>query len=356
MTKSFPRIGYVPYNASLKMPGDRRRFIAYASARGLPFEIAQPDQRYDVVVLSELADITMWSDYSHGKIIYDLIDSYLTIPRTDIKQFLRGTVYYVAGRHHRLQFNYRASIQRMCRRADAVICTTDEQKRDILWLCPNVHIILDDHDPVVKTIKREYRADSPFNLVWEGLPSNIPQLKIIGPILRKLSRRKPLLLHIISDLNRPRFLNRFGTIESIEEARRFFDGVQLHRWEEATCSANITNCDVAIIPIDLNDPLTAGKPENKLFLFWRMAMPTVASATPAYARAFGAAGLSHLACRDDKDWLNSLEHLMSNETARGKAGARGYAFVEAQKSSACVLKHWDDVFASVGFQFHNNVP
>ncbi len=186
MSRSPPRIGYVPYNPSLDMPGDRRRFVAYARARGLPFEIAHPDQRYDVIVLSELADITVWPEYAHGKIIYDLIDSYLAIPSTDIKQFCRGTVYFATGRHSRLHFDYRASIQRMCRRADAVICTTEEQKRDIIPFCSNVHIVLDIHDTVVRNIKRDYHAGSPFNLVWEGLPSNIPQLEVIGPVLREL--------------------------------------------------------------------------------------------------------------------------------------------------------------------------
>jgi hypothetical protein len=42
------------------------------------------------VVLSELADISIWAKYRHGKIVYDCIDSYFVIPRTDVKQMLRG--------------------------------------------------------------------------------------------------------------------------------------------------------------------------------------------------------------------------------------------------------------------------
>ena len=89
VTSSIPRIGYVPYSSSLAMPGDRRRFVAYARARNLPFELARPKERYDIVVLSELADISVWCDYPYGKIVYDLIDSYLAIPRTDWKQMLQ---------------------------------------------------------------------------------------------------------------------------------------------------------------------------------------------------------------------------------------------------------------------------
>src|ERR1700677_3557174 len=188
-----PRIGYAPFSSKLTHPGDRRRFLAYARARDLPFEIARPDERYDIVVLSELADISVWPEYRHGKIIYDSIDSYLAIPRTDIKQMLRGVAWFASGRHHRLSLNFPAAIERMCHRADAVICTTEAQKQQIAPFCSNVHIILDIHDHAVRNVKSDYRASVPFNLVWEGLPSNVPYLKIIRPVLRELSRRRPIV-------------------------------------------------------------------------------------------------------------------------------------------------------------------
>ena len=65
----------MPFSPTLKAPGDRRRFVAYAEARNLPFELARFDQHYDVVVLSEIADISIWSDYQQGKIVFDFIDS-----------------------------------------------------------------------------------------------------------------------------------------------------------------------------------------------------------------------------------------------------------------------------------------
>ena len=71
---NLPRIGYVPYNPTLKAPGDRRRFVAYAQARNLPFELARFDERYDIVILSEVADLSIWPNYRQGKVVYDLID------------------------------------------------------------------------------------------------------------------------------------------------------------------------------------------------------------------------------------------------------------------------------------------
>jgi glycosyltransferase involved in cell wall biosynthesis len=352
MATSYPRIGYAPYSSDFKHPGDRRRFVAYPRARNLPFEIARPSEKYDVVILSEVADISFWSDYKHGKVIYDLIDSYLAIPSLDPKQMLRGLVWYASGRHQRLCLNFKAAIERQCRRADAVVCTTDEQKQEILALSPNVHVILDIHDAVVGHTKQDYGHNGTFNLVWEGLPSNLGQLKTIGPALRELSRGKPISLNIVTDPARPWLLDRFGSINSLDFARKFFDNVVFHKWDEATCSAIITECDVAVIPINLQDPLAIGKSANKLLLLWHMAMPVVTSATPAYLRMQRAAGLADLACSDNSDWVATLERLMTWEAKRQEAGQRGHRLAAERYNTNLLLARWDAAFSSIGFNFN----
>jgi hypothetical protein len=350
-SKSGPRIGYAPFSLNFTHPGDRRRFPAYARARNIPFELAQPDQSYDVAVLSEWADISVWPHYRRGKIVYDCIDSYLSIPRTDIKQMLRGLAWFASGRHRWPRLDFPGAIERMCRRADAVVCTTEQQKQTIAPLCANVHIVLDIHEFEVKTTKRDYRAGVPFNLVWEGLPSNLPYLKVVEPVLYELSRRRPLVLHIVTDPDRPRLFGRFGKIDSLEVTHGIFDDVVLHHWQESTFSEIITRCDLAVIPVPLNNPFSCGKPANKLALLWRMAMPVVTSATPAYQAMQCAAGLGHLACKDEADWLVALDRLMTAEAERREAGKRGHAFVTANLHTDGLLALWDDVFASLGFDF-----
>lgn len=345
------RIGYVPYSTSLERPGDRRRFVAYAQARNLSFELAHPEERYDLVVLSEVADISVWCDYPHGKVVYDLIDSYLAIPRSNFKQWLRGAVWYALGRHRRLRFDHWATIQDMCRRADAVVCTTEEQQGDIQRYCPNVHVVLDLHSSVVHKVKEDYHCGEPFNLVWEGLPSNITQLKQIRDVLRDINKRRPLVLNIVTDPDQPRLLGRFGRVQSLDLAREVFDSIRLYPWDEATCSEFIRNCDLAVIPIDLSDPFVTGKPENKLLLLWRMGMPVVTSATPAYQRAMRDAGLEGLACRDQGEWLIALERIIGDESLRHEAGMRGRELAETRFGKEVMLARWDAVFASLGFPF-----
>jgi len=345
------RIGYVPYSADLNRPGDRRRFVAYANARNLVFELARPEERYDLVVLSEVADVSVWAQYPHGKVVFDLIDSYLAIPRTNLKQWLRGGLWYATGRHRKLRLNLWGAYQNMCRRADAVVCTTQGQQEDIRRYCPNTHIVLDVHSSVVHSVKENYSCSEPFNLVWEGLPSNLSQLRQIRDVLREIHGRSPLVLNIVTDPDQPRLLGRFGRVQSFDLAREIFDSVRFHTWDEATCSSVIQSCDLAVIPIDLTDPFVVGKPENKLLLLWRMGMPVVTSATPAYQRAMRDAGMEKLACCSQDDWRTALESMIGDESLRRDAGMRGKKFTEVEYSKEATLARWDAVFASLGFDF-----
>ena len=53
------RIGYVPYSQSFEKPGDKRRFVHYAKSRNIPFEIVDPKKSYDLIVLSQVADLSV---------------------------------------------------------------------------------------------------------------------------------------------------------------------------------------------------------------------------------------------------------------------------------------------------------
>ena len=345
-----PRVGYVPFSPTLKAPGDRRRFVAYAEARNLPFELARFDQHYDVVVLSEIADISIWSDYQQGKIVFDFIDSYLSVPRSNWRQLLRGPLWYALRRHKRLR-DYLSNLRAMCRRADAVVCTTNEQKEMIHPFCNNVHVILDIHSTVATEIKTNYAAGQPFRLVWEGLPTNIPQLTTLAPVLRRLSKHRDFELHVVSDPGRSRNQNGIGPIDSQRLLARHFDRVCFHRWEEETCSQILSSCDLAIIPIDLGDRFVAGKPENKLLLLWRMGLPVITAATPAYRRAMQQVRTPELACENDAQWINALEEMISSEPARKEAAIRGRAFAESEHGAVAVIARWDAMFESLGFSF-----
>jgi glycosyltransferase involved in cell wall biosynthesis len=344
------RIGYVPHSSDLSHPGDYRRFPAYARARGIPFEIAQPNESYEVVVLSEVADIVTWAGYRRGKVVYDFIDSYLALPRGDFEQLLRGAAWFVKGRHKYPVLNFPAALERMCRRADAVVCTTDEQRQTIESLCSNVHIVLDIHDEILRSTKSNYGAGSPFRVVWEGLPSNIYQLQVIGAALHDIASRYQIELVVVTDPDQIKTIPWFGRVKTLDVVQRIFSNVTFHAWDKATWSDIVTQCDLAVIPINLKQPLCVGKPGNKLALFWRVGMPVLTSATPAYVRMQQAAGLRKFSCVNLQDWVTALKLMIQSEEERREAGMNGRDYVNRTLGTEALLQMWDQVLLSVGVE------
>jgi glycosyltransferase involved in cell wall biosynthesis len=344
------RIGYVPYDNSLSAPGDTRRFCAYARKRGLRYELANPNQAYDLVVLSECANLTQWVNYRSGKIVYDLIDSYLSIPFWSVKNALRGSYKYFCGSHSTWQLNYSKSVANLCKVADAVVCTTNEQKKAIEKFCNNTHIILDMHTSALNARKADYKLNGDsIKIAWEGLGINVSQLEGISEALSHLSNFYKIELHIITDPVIPRYLGKFGSISTIEIIKKIYKNSFVHPWVEDTASKIICECDFAVIPID-SARFNRGKPENKLIFLWKMGMPVITTDTPAYVRAMADAGIN-LTCSNTSEWIEKIKFLVVNEHNRKKFAECGYNYAHYNFSDKVILSKWDCVFRSIGLDF-----
>lgn len=341
------KIGYVPYSERLDAPGDRRRFCYFAEHRGLDFEVADPGRTYDVVVLSGWADVTAWSRYPRPtKLVYDIVDSYLSVPRVGIKQAGRGIVKRLAGQTRYLALDYRKAIARMCRRADAIACASQEQRAELLRVCPNVHVILDYPGELTLAPKSDYRAGTPFRLVWEGLPYNLEAFSQIAGVIDELSRSHDLRLRIITNREFYAYARRFRKRRSDAILGRLFADYELYEWDADLVPMLLRQCDVAVIPIAMNDPLAVGKSENKLVLLWRLGMPTVTSATPAYERTMRAAGID-MSCHTTDEWRSKLSSLILEEKVRREVGEAGLAFATTMHSAERVLGAWDSLWSSI---------
>ncbi len=341
-------IGYLPYSNNFQQPGDKRRFVYYANKRNLKFEIADPSKDYDLVILSQSADLSVWHKYDLGgaKVVYDLIDSYLSIPRNEIKGRLRGIAKYVAGKSKYLKINQWKAIEEMCIRADAVICSTKEQAEDIRPFCKNVHEILDVHSSLQNKIKTDYEASNVFNIVWEGIADNIYSFDSLKPVFAQIEEKYEIALHFVTDLSYLKYSGKFGKTYTKDRLEGLCKRVYLYEWNEFMCSQIISSCDLAIIPIDLSNPLVRGKPENKLLLFWRMGVPVITSATPAYERAMQRAGLK-MTCNDNNDWFNLLNKYITSQEDREYSAIAGKRVADENYSEETVLRNWDKVFDSI---------
>lgn len=347
MTFDGLRVAYVPLSLDFKHPGDCRRFARYASVRGLSVEIADPAEEYDLVVVSQGADLSVWGRYAkpRAKIIYDFTDSYLAVSRRDPRGMLRGLAKFVTRQSRYLRLDHWKAIEDMCARADAVVCVTEEQKKDISEHCANVHIVLDIHNMYFGG-KKTYSSGEVFNLVWEGYPENLQAFYQIRDVLREIDSKRPLALHLITNLEFGRYMGKYVKQRTADIARDILPRSYIYEWNDLLCSPIVEACDLALLPIDLGTPLAKGKPANKLLIFWRMGMPTIVSASPALARTMRRAELP-MSCSSAQDWRESLNRYVFDAAARADAGRRGKAFAEANFSEEKLLAQWDGVFESV---------
>ena len=341
------QIGYVPLSKSFQAPGDRRRFIFYAQKNNLNFEIAEPTKKYDLVVLTQGADLSVWPYYERDgtKVIYDFIDSYLAASKNEIRGNLRGLAKYISGAHQNLVINHRSSIEAMCRRADAVICSTEEQARDISRFSMNVHQILDIQSTLNANIKTDYQSGDVFNIVWEGLGTNSYQVRTLKGVFAELQKKYKIALHLVTDVKYKKFLGKYWDIHALDVVSGLADQVFVYDWNELTCSGIITSCDLAVIPIDMSNPIAIGKPENKLLLFWRMGMPVITSATPVYKRVMNESNV-RMACQTEQEWYDNIEAMILSGSLRKRTGVAGNEFVQGRYSEARTLAEWERVINS----------
>jgi len=210
----------------------------------------------------------------------------------------------------------------------------------------NIHCIPDmPHGEEIK-VKDNYSSDDFINIVWEGLPSNIYQLNKLKNILLKFSRNYNCILNVITDRHYFKHMNLYGKKSAEKEIRKLYDNIRFVEWHPETYSQNIINSDIAVIPIDKNNNIALGKPENKLIFFWKMGIPTITDSTKSYDRVMKEAGIN-LSCKNDDEWLNNLLKLSSDEELRKAIGVKGKTFAEKNYGKQKVLDKWDKMFKSI---------
>lgn len=343
------RVGYVPNSHDLSAPGDRRRFVFYARQKGLDFEIARTDEDYDIVFIAPRGDIARWARYEgRAQLIYELIDSYMA-PSQPLRNVLRGVGKYAIRELSRPTLDYQRAIASMARRANAVVCSTNDQQEALSRFCGNVHVILDFHEELGAQLKRGYRRGETFHLVWEGFPENLVGFEPIAQTLLQFSQQVPSCLHIVSTPSFHRYLGRVGRRETETLIRRLglHQITRFHEWVPETLIKVATSADLALIPINLFDPFAAGKPENKLLSFWRLGVPSLVSATPAHIMVAHKAGTSDAVFSTLDDWAEGLSRYVFSEETRRNNGERGRAYVRRYHSPESLTAKWDQLFASL---------
>lgn len=346
------RIGYGGYSRDFSVPGDRRRFAAYADLRSLPFELAELGRPYDLAYVTYSSDLPGWTarkrrEGDRLKLVFELIDSYLTETGA-LRRHLKGSGRYLLGVDSRLSPDLGRTLIEACAAADAVVCSTEEQRATILRYNRNVFISFDYFGQELGSPKSDYSRGDRLRLVWEGQSTTLGNIQSIREPLNAL--RDKIELHVVSDRTTRRYFGRFGSFDSRNHLRGIECPIVFHPWERSSFAARVKAADVAIIPIDLTDDFARGKPENKLVMLWQLGLPVVASATPAYDRAMRAAGIA-LTCATPDDWNRTLESLVNSSPEElQQLGERGWDFADTAYSREQFIRRFDEVFDSLGLE------
>jgi hypothetical protein len=344
------RIGYAGYSSDFSGPGDRRRFCAYARTRGLAVEYAVLAQPYDLAYITYSSDLPGWVARKRRegdglKLVFELIDAYLT-QTNPVRRLLKGTARWLLGTDSRLSPDLHRTLIRACEAADAVICSTEEQRETIRQYNPNVFVSFDHFADELGLPKADYGRAGKLRIVWEGQSTTLPNLQVIRDVLNDLKDR--VELHVVTDPKIHRFFGRFGSYP----AMRALDGIEckkhFHPWGRETFSRLVTACDVAVIPIEQSNSLWWGKPENKLVMLWQLGMPVLTTATPVYSRVMGSAGID-MSCAGVGEWRARLERLIVASAAELESiGGRARRYAEATYSKDAFVSRFDQALSSIG--------
>ena len=338
------KIGYVPYSNDLSQPGDRRRFPYFAKRKNIEYEIAKPQKKYDVIILTAPANLSRWLVYKRKNpetiFIFEMVDS--LIFHTDFfSKLFKGTGRFLLRKDFLLYFNYRKLIIKWIQIADVVICSSTKIKSNISQWNKNVIVSLDYLEDEYRSVKKDFTIDGKMKLVWEGQGSVLPHFLHFKNLFKQINSFCEL--HVITSEK----YSLFGGLDKRDTnkmLKKLPIKTILHKWDIKSNDTILTQCDCGIIPLNRNHLFGWHKPVNKLISFWFTGLPTIVSDTPAYTELMNDTG-ENFYCTDENDWINKIKLLKSmSAKERENISKRNFEFVRKNYSNETLDQVWQQVF------------
>ncbi len=343
------KIGYFPLSSDLSAPGDRRRLVFWAKSRGHTI-ILNEDKGVDVVFLSEKADLGAFArDKVSPPIILDLVDAYLA-PVNSMEDLARGVSKYVSGDIAGFPRKFTRIVEKICERSSAVICSSPEQRELILPYSNNVHVILDSHAEFPTLPPRKPNKHESPHLLWEGMPATIRGISQVLEAISESKLKNLVDLEFVTDLSYFVFHGKYFERDTQSLISKLLKNSEvqstLKPWSNKNLITAAQRASLGVIPINLEHPLQFFKPENRLLIMWRLGLPCLTSASPAYSRVSSLAGVD--ACCDSvSDWVEKIELINSSLEFAHENAILGQDYVKNFHNSDILLEKWDQAFASV---------
>ncbi len=336
------RVGYIPVSQDFSSAGDRRRFLMYAKEYDLQWEIADPANKYDILFITTMANVSEWIDYKESYpdtiLIFDINNAFF-FKKDILWNAARGITRYILGREKRLYLHYNNVYTDIFKVADIIVCPTSSAKEFISKYNKNVFLSFDYFGEDISTKKINFSPNDPAIIVWEGMGVTAKHLLSISNVLEKYGDK--VKLRIITD----RFYKLAGLIKidvlKIFKSAKF--NFEFYDWNKETFSELIASSDIAIIPLNRNDTLAYHKPENKLALLWQHRIPVITSDTPAYIESFSNTNMN-LTCKNENDWFRNIDLLLSNKFSYEEHMNSVESYLKRSRSKEAFIETWDRIF------------
>jgi hypothetical protein len=349
-------VGYIPYSTDLRHPGDRRRLAAWAQSQGTELKVENPLES-DVLVLSNAANFNYWLKRAKQPVILDLVDGYLGEHPPFIRDAARNVLRSIRGTSNLGWITYTNHIRTACRKSDAVIVASKEQRDVVLEYNKNVFVILDDHselDSVTSAdVSRQTNSAQPLlspHLFWEGFGYTLKHFKKVAKDLDKFLFDSGWGMYLITNEQFPKWGGYIGTVRTSNLVKKWFplskQAIQIIPWsiENVIKYANLST--LGLIPIDTEDKFAALKSENKLLSMWQLGLPALFSNTPAYSRV---ATQSHQegACIKNGAWLTALMAYSQAPGEREELKRLGSDYISKQHTHEILMTKWNKTLKEI---------
>jgi len=341
------KIGYVPYLPDLSQPGDRRRFPYFAKRHNVPFEIADKNKEYDIILLTAPANLSQWLLYKKKhpktKFMFEMVDS-LIFSSTIFNTLFKGIGWFILRKETLLYFNHKKLIIKWLKIADVVLCSSTELKKNIEQWNNNVIVSLDYMENEYQFIKTDFSIKNKLKLVWEGQSAVLPHFLHFKEVFKQLNSFCEL--HVITSEK----YSRYGKLIK-RDVGKILQQLPIntiyHKWDLNNNYKVFSECNCGIIPLNRKNLFGWHKPANKLISFWFTGLPTVVSATPAYKELMDDAG-EKLYCLHDNEWIAKIQQIKEMTSQEREAIARrNLNFVRNNFSDKALDKIWNQIFERV---------
>lgn len=350
------KVGYVPYAKDLQHPGDRRRLAAWALDQKVDLNLANPLDS-DVLVLSNAANFGYWLKQANQPVILDLVDGYLGEHPSFMKDVARNIVRSIRGTSSLRWITYTNHVRTACKKADAVIVASKEQRDVIVKYNANVYVILDDHSELdsKSSIDTSRGTDSIQalhlpHLFWEGYGYTLKHFQVIAKDLDRFLLESGWGMYLLTNEEFPRWGGYIGKVRTRNLVKKWFplseQAIQIIPWSIENVIKFASRSTLGLIPIDARDKFAVLKPENKLLSMWHLGLPVLFSDTPAYSRV---AIESHQekACIKDDFWLETLTAYSQSPEEREKLKGLGLAYIEKVHTHEILMTKWNDALREI---------